>query len=354
MIHEHIKKLNMREKEILETAIKEFTAITGAAVHLLANELITNDNNKPNAFLELGFGTQKTRFLVEVKNEIREQNLPRILTKLDQNKGEWLLICQYIPKPMKEILKNMGINYLETAGNCFIKKGELFFYINDRMVTPQRQPKEGKLWKQAGLKFLFGILQQPKLINSPYRTIAEVTAVALGNIGPFIEELKEEGYLKEAAENGEKFLLLENSEMLRTKWIELFNAVLKPKLKRGRFRFLNNTDLLNWREAGTGIKGTFYWGAEPAAALLTGHLHPEFFTVYTKDQKTNLMKQLRLVPDVKGNVEIMDIFWNPKMADYLNNNYQTVPPLLVYAELITSLDSRNRETAQRIKQKYLD
>lgn len=354
MIHEHFKKLNMREKEILETAIREFTAITGAGVHLLHNELINNDTNKLDAFLELRFANQKARFYVEVKNEIREQNLPRIITKLDQNPGEWLLICQYIPKPIKETLKKRGINYLETAGNCFIRKGEIFFYINDRMVTPQRQPKEGKLWKQAGLKFLFGILQQPKLINSPYRTIAEVTTVALGNIGPFIEELKEEGYLKEAVENGKKFLLLENREMLRNKWIELFNAVLKPKLKQGRFRFINNTDLLNWQGIAAGVNDTFYWGAEPAAALLTGHLHPEFFTVYTKDQKTNLMKQLRLVPDVKGNVEIMDIFWNPKKAADLNNNYQTVPPLLVYAELITSLDSRNRETAQRIKQKYLD
>jgi len=65
------------------------------------------------------------------------------------------------------------------------------------------------------------------------------------------------------------------------------------------------------------------------------------------------MRDLRLVPDPHGKVEIVEIFWNP--GDYQTETQQkTVPPLLAYAELINSLDSRNRETAQRIKKKFLD
>jgi hypothetical protein len=340
----------MREKEILEQAIRQFNAITGAALEELpAKKLV----NKADTVAELRFGKLKTQFWVEIKNEIREQNLHGILNQVKKNPAEWLLICQYIPKPIKEELKNRAINYLETAGNCFIRKDGLFFYINDKAVTKHRQPKEGRLWKQAGLKFLFGILIKPELLNTPFRAIAEITTVALGNIGPFIEELKEEGYVKDGVDNGKTFLLLENKEMLRNKWVELFNAVLKPKLKQGRFRFLNKNDLQNWQETTEAANGKFYWGGEPAAALLTGYLHPEFFTIYTKAPKTDIMKHLRLVPDKNGNVEIVDIFWNPIILDYLTKNKQTVPPLLAYAELITSLDSRNRETAERIKQKYL-
>jgi hypothetical protein len=62
------------------------------------------------------------------------------------------------------------------------------------------------------------------------------------------------------------------------------------------------------------------------------------------------MKHLRLVPDPAGNVEILDVFWN----DQLNYKQGLVPPLLAYADLVTSLDSRNRETAVRIKQQYLE
>jgi len=94
----------------------------------------------------------------------------------------------------------------------------------------------------------------------------------------------------------------------------------------------------------------FYWGAETAGAVLTNHLHPEVFTIYTKQPKIILMKNLRLVPDPAGNVEILDVFWH----DQLNYKQGLVPPLLAYADLVTSLDSRNREIADRIRQQYLE
>jgi len=343
----------MKEKEIMEKAINQFAVITGAGVKVLNyNQLIDNINNiRADAEIELRFGNQKTRFWVEIKNEIREQNIPRILNQLIQNPVEWLLVCRYIPKPIKETLKNYGINYLETAGNCFIKKDGLFFYINDKAVTAERQTEGGKLWKQTGLKFLFGILIKPELLNTNYRQIARETKVALGNIGPFIEELKQEGFLKEGTKNNNLYLFIENKEQLQRKWIELFNAVLKPKLKQGRFRFMDNNILQNWKAI---PNNHFYWGGEPAGALLTGFLRPEIFTIYTKENKMEIMKELSLVPDKNGNVEIMNIFWETPMLDFLNGENKIVPPLLAYAELITSLDSRNRETAERIKGKYFE
>jgi len=351
MIHEQDKLLNMKEKEILEEAMQQFTAITGAGLtQLTDSNLNKKGGNNADALLELKQGVRKTVFLVEVKNEIREQNLAAILNRMGKNAAEWLLVCQYIPKPLKEKLKNQGINYLEATGNCFISKDGLFFYINDKAVTRQRQPAEGKLWNQAGLKFLFGVLIKPELLNTNYRQIARETNVALGNIGAFIVELKEEGFLKEGLENGRPMLFLENKEQLHRKWVELFNAVLKPKLKLGRFRLIDNNVLTNWKDI---PNRQFYWGAEPAGALMTDFLQPEIFTIYSKENKTEIMKQLRLVPDKNGNVEMMHIFWEIAMPDFLDRKNKTVPPLLVYAELITSLDSRNRETAERIKQKYL-
>lgn len=346
MNHEHFKILNMKREEILEKAIQQFALLTGAIMNVLpGKELVVNGNTQTDIAIELRRGQQKTWFWVEIKNEVRETILPYLLKKQHNGRDEWLLICQYIPKPIKEALKTNGINYLETAGNCFIQKDGLFFYINDRAVTAMRQHKEGKLWKQAGLKFLFGILQQPELLNKPYRMIAEVTQVALGNIGPFIEELKDEGYIKNGVENHIPFLLLENKELLRNKWVELFNAVLKPKLKLGKFRFIDNKMMQDWKDIPA---NGFWWGGETAGALWTNFLQPEIFTLYTNEPKTKIMQQLKLVPDPNGNVELMEKFWNPVFN--FNNK---VPALLAYAELITSLDSRNRETAQRLKENLL-
>ena len=336
----------MRERDILEQAIRQFNAITGAALQELPAKRLAN---KADAIAELRFGKLKAKFWVEIKNEIREQNLPGILNQVKQKPAEWLLVCQYIPKPIKEELKNRTVNYLETAGNCFIRKDGLFFYINDKAVTKQRLPKEGKLWKQTGLKFLFGILVKPELLNQPYRNIAKATKVALGNIGPFIEELKQEGFVKEGINNKNKFLFIENKEQLQNKWAGLFNAILKPKLRQGKFRFLNNDDEKKWKNLPA---KNIYWGGEPAGELLTDYLQPEVFTIYTNEPKTIIMKEFRLVPDQNGKVELIELFWDTKL--FGKNNHKAVPPLLAYAELITSPDSRNRETAELIRQKYLD
>jgi hypothetical protein len=333
----------MREKEILEQAIRQFNNITGAVLQQLPAKKL---EHRADAVVELRLGKIKARFWVEVKNELREQNMNSILNQIKHDPTEWLLICQYIPKTIKAELKNRAVNYLETAGNCFIRKAGLFFYINNQAVTKQRQPKEGKLWKQAGLKFLFGVLVKPELLNEPYRTIAKKTNVALGNIGAFIEELKQEGFIKEGIKNKNKFLFIENKEQLQNRWVEFYNALLKPKLKQGTFRFIDKKMIREWEF----LPGTdFYWGGEPAGAKLTNFLVPEQFTIYTREVKTKIMQQLKLAPDATGNIEIIEKFWD----DELNYQQGIVPPLLAYAELINSTDSRNRETAERIKQKYL-
>lgn len=63
------------------------------------------------------------------------------------------------------------------------------------------------------------------------------------------------------------------------------------------------------------------------------------------------MRKLKIVPDHTGEVELLRPFWNEEI---FTTNKGTVPALLAYAELISSFDSRNRETAMRIKEKYVN
>lgn len=336
------------------TVIQRFNTLTGGILELhLINELTINEKGADgvietgDGIAEIKAGNKTHTFQVILKNEIRDMHLPDIQATMHPDPATWLLICQYIPEPTKALLRQRGINYLEVPGNCFIRRDDLFIFINDQAVTNYRTPKDGKLWKQTGLKFLFAILNEPGLLNETYRHQMTVTNIALGNIGPFLEELKEEGYIKEGKKDDKKILLLENQQPLRNKWVELFDAVLRPRLRQGRFRFLQDTP---WQDR---TAEGMYWGGEPAGALLTNFLQPEEFTLYTLRPRIEVMKEMKLVPDPKGNVELMDLFWNE--AFYKDKYHPaTVPPLLAYAELITSLDSRNRETAERIKQQYLD
>ena len=216
-------------------------------------------------------------------------------------------------------------------------------FINDKKVAPQRQSNSGKLWTPAGIRLIFSFLIDPELINRPYRIIASESKISLGTIGSFLSELEKEKYFSYY----NKTYQLENREALLNRWVETYYAILRPKLVQGKFRFASAKDRENWKNL---VTNNVFWGGEPAGAVLTKYLHPEKFTVYSALPKTEVMKQLRIVPDANGEVELLSTFWNDSLSK--KEFAKTVPPLLAYAELNASLDSRNRETAERIKKQY--
>ena len=334
----------MQEAQILQAALQHFSEQTGLPIQQVnAEALPGNKRREADAAVDITIKGKSHLFLVEIKNELRQIHLPQIIGQLSREAEKWLLVCQYISKPNRALLKEKGINYLDASGNCNIQQNSLMVYVNDIPVTPQRQPQTGKLWKPAGLRLVFTLLQNSELINQPYRNIATESNIALGTVGSLLQELEAEGFMKTV----QQAKRIENRETLLNRWMENLFSTLRPKLLRGKFRFVKPSDRDNWKNIP--LKQA-WWSGEPAGALLTGYLHPEKFTVYTNIQKTELIKQLHLMPDANGELEMLQPFWNTNVLP--TDHAACVPTLLAYAELNSSFDSRNRETANRIKQQY--
>ena len=334
----------MKETEIIERAIEKFQSLTGIMVQYNASRYM----RKPDT----GILTIKTKPVIsleaEGKNEIRQLEVPHLLQKKKQTNGKFIIVGRYIPMPVKKILKSEKINYLETAGNCFIQDNDTFIYINDQKVTPERETGKSKLWNTAGLRFVFAVLHIPDLLNHPYRTIAEKAKIALGTVGKLIEALETEEFIKRGNRNGQKILFLERRVELINKWVTMYNTTLRPKQIKGRFKAPGNPV---WQEMK--LPQGIMWGGEMAGAKLTKFLKPEQFTLYTNLPTTDVLKQLKIIPDINGNIEVLNTFWDTEINNFDNfNEMQIVPPVVVYADLLTAHDSRNYETAERIKNKY--
>jgi len=339
--------MNMKEQETLQIATEKLSNITGATIK--SPTIYNGPDNGADGFIEIRLNKQIETFGINIKNELRGNSFPVSLITKQQNAIPNLLISQYIPMPLKQELKKRNINYLEAAGNCFISTSNMFIYVNDQQVTDIRIPAEGKLWKSAGLKFLFAILRFPELLNNSYRAIAEEAGIALGSIGGLLDELTREGFLKNGSNKGGKMVFIENRNRLIERWAETYRANLRPKEMIGNFRFIDKSAAKSWENL---EPIGFKWGGENAGALLTKYLQPEKFTIYITENRVKIMRSLKLVPDPTGNVEMLQQFWPD--GEIETGHSATVPPLLVYADLITSFDSRNRETADRIKKQYLD
>ncbi|RZJ83564.1 MAG: hypothetical protein EOO20_22565, partial [Chryseobacterium sp.] len=343
MLHEQFCIMNVDERDLLYFAFQKLEGLIGSKMKdlsLISTNGHPNWNEYQDGTIQLKLGETKVKFHVMVKNQLRD-HLPGYLSQLGK---DGLLVCRYITTPMKMQLKQKGINYLDAAGNCFIKVDPIFVYINDQPVTDVRLPVDGKLWKVNGIKFLFSILVNTALVNESYRKIASIAGIALGSVGPIMEELKKEGFLKEGKKDGKIFLFIEGKEQLMRRWAEAYRGTLRPRIHRYNYRFVNKETALNWQNIRT---DDFQWGGEPGGAILTDHLVPEKMTIYTDQIRTKIIQKLRLIPDENGNVEILEKFWSADEYEFQGQN--TVPPLLIYADLITTIDSRNQHIAERVK-----
>ncbi|WP_369434702.1 type IV toxin-antitoxin system AbiEi family antitoxin [Mucilaginibacter yixingensis] len=301
-----------------------------------------------DGILYLKSGAYEAQFLADIRYELRQSKVFTVAKPFKTDRP-LLIVARYIPKPLKLEFRENGINYLEASGNCFIHTEGLYILINDQQVTETRVPAQGKLWRSSGLKFLFSIITEPGLLNAPYRAIADHAQIALGTIGGLLDELKQEQFLKETGQTTGPKYLLEGQERLIQRWSDYFMANLRPKLTEGRFSFIDSSANKYWKNKGD---HNIQWGGENGGHLLTGFLHPERHTLYSDLPKTEIMRKLLLKPDPDGNVELLKPFWrldpNPERGP------NSAPPLVVYAELSTNFDSRNRETAKRIKADYFE
>ena len=283
-------------------------------------------------------------FTIEARNELRKENKGFLLTRLEQintmTKRPTLVIAKYIALELALELKKMGINYLDVAGNCYVKNKDLILYVSGQKVIQKEKVKQTKAFQEAGIKIIFNLLSNPDNLQLSYRELAELSDVSIGSVSNVMKELEDQSFILKTKLKR----LLKNKPLLLERWVVAFQDVLRPKLVKKQMRFTTLVAAKNWQALGLEKDdGSTLWGGEPAAALLTNQLTPEKFSIYTMETWQSIGQDFELVPDVNGTIEILQVFW--KTA---NNTKLTVPALLVYADLIGSGYSRNIEMAKLI------
>lgn len=291
--------------------------------------------------LTLVLDKERIKFNTEVKRELR--NLPQIL-EFNKQFDPFILVAGRLFPKMKEELRRNNVAYLEANGNFYLKRGQKWFQIDNNPPLPVEQDYRNRAFTKTGLKVVFEFLQDETLINQPYRQIAAYTQTAVGNITNIIKGLKQDGFLLQLTKFEVK--LTRKDDLIR-KWAAAYNDKLKPALKVGTFRLLKEEQYATWDTLKLNTEKT-WWGGEPAGDLLTNYLRPAHFILYTTETRPELMKNYRLVPDDDGRVQVFKKFWK-----YTTDKAPTVPPLLVYADLVNTGDPRCLETAQKVYDQYL-
>jgi len=250
-----------------------------------------------------------------------------------------IIIADYLTKKTAEKLKQNNINYFDASGNAFIKTKEFFVYVEGRKAKINKKTNQTRAFQEAGLKLLLMLITNPEALQFSYRELAEKTGIALGSVSNIFKELEESHYLLKTKNKR----VLKNQDEIIERWVIAYNELLKPRSFRKKMRAVGNEFSVNNIVKNNNIK--LYFGGEPGGELLTGHLKPKDYTIYTDEETSKVAKELKLVPDETGNIELYSKFWTDSL--YLKNGY-TAPPLIVYADLLGTGNNRNIETAKII------
>ncbi|GAB6119945.1 hypothetical protein FACS1894179_08800 [Bacteroidia bacterium] len=290
------------------------------------------------------------QFYVEAKNEIRKENeaaLINLMTSSDEGSSNKIIVAKYIAIETAKKLKTYYINYLDASGNCYIKSNSLQIYVSGQKVQRKQKTNQAKAFQETGIRLLFHLLSDPKNLQLSYRELAELAEISTGSVSNIITELESQHFILKT----KKKRILKSKPELLERWIMAYHDVLRPRLVKKQMRFIKPDNLLDWKSIK--LNNLACWGAEPGAAILTKHLTPEQFTLYTNDQWQNIGASIGLVPDNNGKVEILQQFWKNEEKQKNENEALIAPPLLIYADLMGSGYGRNIETAKIILENEL-
>jgi hypothetical protein len=333
-----------RENDILNQAIDAFQKETNLHIELGPEQLVLDNRRRIDAILRIDLHGKTTEYWAEVKTTVTNITVGQLAHQFEDNPEKCLLITRYVQPQLAKALRDLHIQFIDTVGNAYIDDPPTLIFIRGNKPQPilVYMPEEGMLGR-AGVQVIFTLLCKRELCNAPYRDIAEQAQVALGAVAKVMKDLAAQGFLVEL--NDKQRRLVRRKELL-DKWLNAYAEKLRPKKFIDRYK-ATKPDF--WQQAEID-RFDAQWGGEVAAYRLTRYLKPEIVTIYTRKPIHNLILNLKLRQDKNGDIELRERFWkceNPELDRTM------VPPLLVYADLMATGDTRNIETAKTIYTDYL-
>lgn len=326
---------------LIQQCLKALNELTGQQFQLQGDHLVN-----PDQHVCLQFETRKTLTSTTAGTLISQLQPEQVSSNL--------LLTEYINPVLAEQFRKAGLQYLDTQGNVFIQQPGYFLLIQGRKKTAAQKPQPGA-FTRTGMLLVFMLLKKPNLLEATYRQLAGELAISLGKLTAIMQELSDLGYLARHKQGRRELRQLRQPEQLMQTWIENYPQQLQRHLQKETF----TSDQPDCFERIDAAGLPLVWGGEVAAARYTqGYLQPQKALVYISGAHLpGLLRQARLRKIKPGEhpdrvIDVVEPFLPLEMLQGSQNDL--ADPLLVYAELVSSLEPRNLEAARRLYEHHLD
>ncbi len=267
---------------------------------------------------------------------------------LRAHRNSLFLLAPYVNPRSAAMLRELGVPFLDAAGNAFITFEGVYIDIQGRKSLPDKtmpgrrtSPRVTStapltLFTPKRSQVIFALLTWPELAQASIRSLAHHSGTSVGLAQSTVNALKE-------AELFPRPEGTPSQSPLRELWLASYPSGLGKTLALGSFRGAVHGG--GWDPARTHI------GGESAVPTLLSD--PETLTLYTDEEPRALARQGRWTarPGEEPNIFIRRKFWrDPENKGQGGDSpANTVPPLLIEADLIASQDPRQLEAARLLK-----
>ena len=333
-------------KDILAQAVHRLADSTGLQTAIEAME--PSPRPGADAIISIRDQYKSWHFYIEVRPQLTTHALGAAIAAVSRIKKKHrsvALVSTYVNPSQADRLRQLGIEFFDTAGNASFQQRGLHVFITGRKPEVLKpQGRSARAFNATGSRLVFALLCQPGLENKTYRELASEAGISLGAVNWIMNDLRSLGHISELASRGERIV---NRKELLKRWVSAYPEQLRPKLVLGRYQTQPRRDW--WKKAQ--LPASAFWGGEVAALSLTKYLKPQTVTIYADSNLPKLQAQHGLRRDPAGDIELLQKFW--KFEQWEKKQVQTAPPLLVYADLLSTANERNLETAEIIYEQFI-
>lgn len=251
-----------------------------------------------------------------------------------------LVIADRIHARTAQQLRDADVWFVDSAGNAFIAFGGVFVDVRGRRPEAVGEVDAGDTARDVNLfsakraQVMFALLTWQELAAGSLRSIARAAGVSVGQAQQTMKLLEELGEM-----SGRN---LTDPRKLFDTWVRLYPSGLAKSLRLKEFH--GELDQLQ-------VGGLPLWLS--GAAAVPEVMRAEDLTLYIDHSDGMLYTRNRWRTDREPNVFVRRKFWSVpgEVSAGGSPKVRPVPSTLIYADLMASGDSRQKEAAQWLKER---
>jgi hypothetical protein len=269
------------------------------------------------------------------------------LSQLGSEARDWILLAPHIGRPIGQLLREAGLNYVDASGNCFVALGDDYAAtVEGRRPAKTNRPRGVRA---AGARVLLALLTEERLLSASLRAIGEAAGAshqaALDAVGRLQHagEIRRDGRRRAWLPGGRRSAF--------ARWLGEYDTALRPWLDLGRYRTPEQTpEAIEVLLARPMASGTCWLGGLAAGYRLVEHHRGHGTVAHVRGGARAFAQEIRALRDPDGELTLLKVPCELATKGAVEG---TIHPLLVYAEMVQTRDERVLEAASAVRRRFL-